>query len=48
MNENIAKHFGGNVYQDRYSDLINRKVDDRTGDEIAMDIINRAGLKVKS
>lgn len=31
----------------RYYDIINKKVDDRTGDEIAMDVILSAGLRFK-
>lgn len=48
ISENTAR-FGGGVYtKQRYYDVINPpKVDTRTGDEIAADIIKRAGLKVK-
>lgn len=31
----------------RYLDLLNRKVDNRTGDEIARDVIVGAGLRFK-
>lgn len=31
----------------RFDDLINRRVDTRTGDEIAADIIRGAGLKIR-
>lgn len=29
-----------------YYDIINKKIDNRSGDEIAMDVIERLGLKV--
>lgn len=40
----IAESLGAEV-NERYVDLINNDVDTRTGDEIAADIIKRAGLK---
>lgn len=44
----IAQSIGAEVYTS-YVELINpEKVDRRTGDEIALDIIKRAELKVKN
>ena len=49
LNDNFAKHFGGAFYQTRYVDVVNPKEEtDKSGDEIARDIIKRAGLKVKA
>lgn len=31
----------------RFIDLINKKVDNRSGDEIAIDVIKKAGLRFK-
>ena len=45
--KSIAESIGVEV-NDRYADLIdNTPKDTRTGDEIALDVIKRAGLKVK-
>lgn len=30
----------------KYTDLLNKEIDTRTGDEIALDVISRLGLKV--
>ena len=47
--ENTAKFAGGSYIKARYIDIIEpQKVDTRTGDEIVEDIIQRAGLVVKS
>ena len=47
--ENTAKFAGGSYIKSRYIDIIEpKKVDTRTGDEIVEDIIQRAGLVVKS
>lgn len=47
--ENTAKFAGGSYIKARYIDIIEpKKVDTRTGDEIVEDIIQRAGLVVKS
>lgn len=35
------------IMASRYSEIINRKVDKRTGDEIAADVIENAGLKFR-
>ena len=43
----IAESWGATI-SDRYADLVERKPQDtRTGDEIALDVIRRAGLKGK-
>lgn len=45
----MSSQFGGKV-EHRFADLINTdkpiKQDDRSGDEIALDVINKLGLKV--
>ena len=47
ITENTAKHVGGNYISAEYEDLINpKKKDNRTGDEIAADVIRNAGIKV--
>ena len=43
MCNNIAGAFGGNTITTRYVDL-DKPVDTRSGDEIAVDVIKRAGL----
>ena len=44
----LAESMGVEVER-RYADIIsNKPVDNRTGDEIALDVITRAGLKVKN
>ena len=44
---NTAMYAGGQAIQERYYDIINKKQDKRSGDEIAADIIKRAGLTIK-
>lgn len=47
LTENTAKFAGGKTLQVSYYDLISKrykKVDNRTGNEIAADVIARAGL----
>ena len=45
----IAENTGNISLKSRYYDIIHqKKVDNRTGDEIVADIIKRAGLVVKS
>ena len=47
ISENTAKMGGGSYITAKLADIINHKpVDDRTGEEIAADIINRAGIEV--
>ena len=47
MTENTAKQAGGNYMTDEYTDLIHpKKKDNRTGNEIAADVIRNAGIKV--
>ena len=47
ISENTAKMGGGSYITVKLADIINPKlVDDRTGEEIAADIINRAGIEV--
>ena len=42
--ENTARFNGGNYMNLHWSELLNRKVDLRTGDEIVMDVMRDAGL----
>ena len=47
ITENTAKMGGGSYITAKLADIINPKlVDDRTGEEIAADIINRSGIEV--
>ena len=47
ISENTAKIGGGSSITAKFSDIINPKpVDNRTGEEIAADIIKRAGIEV--
>ena len=47
MTENTAKQAGGNYMTAEYMDLIHpKKKDNRTGNEIAADVIRNAGIKV--
>ena len=43
--ENIAKYFGGNYIDKKYSDLINPKKE-KTADEIVKQVISDMGLEV--
>lgn len=50
LNDNVAKVVGGSALKARYYDLLeegNKKEIEKTGDEIALEIIRKAGLKVK-
>ena len=47
ISENTAKMGGGSYITAKLADIINPKpVEDRTGEEIAADIIKRAGIEV--
>ena len=47
ISENTAKICGGSYITEKFADIINPKpVDNRTGDEIAADIIKLAGIEV--
>ena len=47
ISENTAKMGGGSYITVKLADIINPKpVDDRAGEEIAADIIKRAGIEV--
>ena len=47
ISENVASCGGGSYMAVKYDDVVNQKqVDNRTGEEIAADIINRAGIEV--
>lgn len=47
ISENTAKMGGGSYITAKLADIINPKpVDDRTGEEIAADIIKRSGIEV--
>lgn len=50
LNDNLAKVIGGSSIKARYYDLLeagSQKESEKTGDEIALEIIKKAGLKVK-
>ena len=50
LNDNVAKIVGGSTLKARYHDLFEigiKKESEKTGDEIALEIIRKAGLKVK-
>lgn len=50
MSESLASNFGGAYLQERYADIFEGREKDespKTGDEIVLDIISRAGLKVR-
>ena len=47
ISENTAKMAGGSYITAKFADIINPKpVDNRTGEEIAADIIKRTGIEV--
>lgn len=47
MTENTAKFAGGRYMSLSFGEMLRPKpIDNRTGDEIAMDVIKKAGLKV--
>ena len=47
ISENSAKMVGGSYMKAKFTDIINPKpVDNRTGEEIAADIIKLAGIEV--
>ena len=47
IGENTAKIGGGSYITAKFSDIINQEpIDNRSGEEIAADIINRAGIEV--
>ena len=47
VGENTAKISGGSYITAKFADIINpNPVDNRTGEEIAADIIKRAGIEV--
>ena len=47
ISENTAKMGGGSYITAKFADIINpRPADNRTGEEIAADIIKRAGIEV--
>lgn len=47
VTENTAKSYGGSYLDEKFSEIISGKqIDNRSGDEIVSDIINRAGIEV--
>lgn len=47
LSENTVRVAGGSVINVRYFDMLHpEQMDTRTGDEIAADVIKKAGLKV--
>lgn len=48
ISENTAEMVGGSYITAKFSDIINpKRGDNRTGEEIAADIIKKAGLEVR-
>ena len=48
VSETLANYYGGAFLENRLADLMNTDAEpEMTGDEIALDIITRAGLKVE-
>lgn len=48
ISESTAKIGGGSYITAKYADLVNPKAaDNRTGDEVALDVFKRAGLTLK-
>jgi len=45
MTDSLHYQGQGKVITSRWADAVEHRVDTRTGDEIAMDVIRRAGLK---
>jgi hypothetical protein len=49
ISEAVAGHLGGPYLQERYVDLIGEgERDERSADEIALEVIKKAGLKVRT
>lgn len=47
ISENTSKFVGGSYMSTKFDDVIHPKpVDDRTGEEIVADVINKIGLEV--
>ena len=47
ISEAIANTYGGSYLQERYADLVSiSRTEEKTGDEIALEVIEKAGLKV--
>lgn len=47
LNRSVSEQYGGSYKTIRYAEMVApQKQDNRTGDEIAEDIIRRAGLKI--
>lgn len=47
ITDTLYYHGKNQLLNMRYEDLLKHKVETRTGDEIAIDIINTAGLRFK-
>ena len=48
ISESVANQYGGSYLQERYADIITvSRVEEKTGDEIALEVIKKAGLKVR-
>lgn len=47
ISESIANLYGGSYLQERYADIVSiSHTEEKTGDEIALEVIEKAGLKV--
>ena len=48
ISESVANQYGGSYLQERYADIVTvSRVEEKTGDEIALEVIKKAGLKVR-
>lgn len=50
LSESVANYFGGTYLQKRYADIIKgikEEEDERSADEIVLEVIEKAGLSVK-
>lgn len=47
ITDSIFYYAQNKALKSRFYDLLNMKIDNRSGDEIAADVISRAGLSIK-
>ena len=47
IGESVVNQFGGSYLQERYADIVSiPRTEEKSGDEIALEVIEKAGLKV--
>lgn len=47
IGESVANQFCGSYLQERYADIVSiSRTEEKSGDEIALEVIEKAGLKV--